>query len=141
VDVKLRAIFNAHYKDALYRRVCALMGERLEEPAFGFRLAEMPLLVPADLRAKLETGAREILALLCRPEMLAAGRRSRDGGSWAQVHAKDASTRTPPSPRSLNRTGMGCPDGSSGAGAPSLNSAPSTFTRGSTDQPTPRFQL
>jgi len=76
VDLKLRALFNANYHDALYRRVCALMAERLEEPSYGFRLAEMPLLVPPDLRAKLETGAKEILALLCRPEMLAAGRRA-----------------------------------------------------------------
>jgi hypothetical protein len=76
VDVNLRAVFNANYHDALYRRVCELMAERLEEPSFGFRLAEMPLIVPADLRAKLETGAKEVLAQLCRPEMLAAGRRA-----------------------------------------------------------------
>jgi hypothetical protein len=76
VDVALRAIFNQTYDDARYRRVCALMEERLMEPTFGFRLAETPLLVPADLRAKLETGAVEILGLLQRPETIAAGRRA-----------------------------------------------------------------
>ena len=74
MDVALRAVFNANYQDALYRRVCALMEERLEEPSFGFRLAETPLLVPSDLRAKLEAGAKEILDILVRPEMIAAGR-------------------------------------------------------------------
>lgn len=74
MDRRLRATFNASYSDALYRRMCALMEERLEEPSFQFRLAETPLLVPADLRAKLETGAREILALLLRPETIEAGR-------------------------------------------------------------------
>jgi hypothetical protein len=76
VDVKLRAIFNSNYTESVYRRVCALMEERLEEPAFGFRLAETPLLVPPDLRAKIEVGAKEILDILQRPEMIAAGRRA-----------------------------------------------------------------
>jgi hypothetical protein len=76
MDVALRAIFNAHYNDELYRRVCALMEERLEEPSYGFRIAETPLLLPADLRAKLEKGAKQILAQLCGDELLAAGRRA-----------------------------------------------------------------
>jgi hypothetical protein len=73
VDRTLRALFNENYSDALYRRVCELMEERLEEPSYGFRLAETPLLVPAALRAKLVTGAREILDILVRPETIAAG--------------------------------------------------------------------
>ena len=76
MDVALRKIFNATYDDARYRRICALMEERLLEPDFGFRLAETPLLVPADLRAKLEQGAHEILAILQRPELVAAGRKA-----------------------------------------------------------------
>jgi hypothetical protein len=76
VDVALRGIFNAHYSDAIYRRVCALMEERLEEPSYGFRIAETPLLVPAELRAKLESGAKEILEILLRPETIAAGRKA-----------------------------------------------------------------
>jgi len=74
VDPILRARFNAHYTDAHYRRVCALMEERLEEPSYGFRLAETPLLVPGDLRAKLVSGAEEILQILLRPETIAAGK-------------------------------------------------------------------
>lgn len=74
MDVALRARFNASYSETLYRRVCALMAERLEEPSYGFRIAETPLLVPADLRTKLATGASEILDLLLQPEMIAAGR-------------------------------------------------------------------
>lgn len=50
------------------------MEDRLEEPSYGFRIAETPLLVPDDLRAKLEVGAKEILDILCRPETIAAGR-------------------------------------------------------------------
>jgi hypothetical protein len=73
VDSTLRDIFNAHYSEALYRRVCALMEERLAEPDYGFRIAEMPFIVPDDLRAKLEQGAKEILEIIRRPEVVAAG--------------------------------------------------------------------
>jgi len=76
VDPSLRARFNANYSEALYRRVCALMEERLDEPSYGFRIAETPLLVPSELREKLETGAEEILGLLIQPEMVAAGRKA-----------------------------------------------------------------
>lgn len=76
MDLTLRALFNATYDDARYRRVCALMEERLLEPKFGFRLAETPLLVPADLRAKLEQGAKEILEILQQPDTVAAGRKA-----------------------------------------------------------------
>ena len=74
MDPNLRAIFNANYADTVYRRVCAAMEERLEEPEYGFRIAETPLLVPDDLRAKLGTCAREILELLLDPAVIAAGR-------------------------------------------------------------------
>jgi hypothetical protein len=73
LDRSLRDIFSAGYSEALYRRVCALMEERLDEPDFGFRLAEMPFIVPDDLRAKLERAAHEILALLRRPERVTEG--------------------------------------------------------------------
>src|SRR5262249_38365090 len=69
----LRDRFNAHYSDAIYRRVAELMAERLDEPDFGFRLAEMPFIVPDDLRAKLIRAATEILALIRRKEIVAAG--------------------------------------------------------------------
>jgi hypothetical protein len=76
VDAPLRRIFNAHYTDALYRRMERMMAERLEEPSYGFRLAETPLLVPADLRARCETAAKEILAILKRPDIVEDGRRA-----------------------------------------------------------------
>ena len=74
MEPNLRAIFNANYSDAIYRRVCALMEERLDEPNYLFRNAETPLFVPADLVGKLETCAKEILGLLLDPEVIAAGR-------------------------------------------------------------------
>jgi hypothetical protein len=74
VDPNLRAIFNANYSDAVHARVCALMEQRLEEPEYGFRIAETPLFVPDDLRPKLEACAREILELLLDPTVIAAGR-------------------------------------------------------------------
>jgi hypothetical protein len=49
------------------------MEERLEEPHFGFRLAELPFIVPDELRGKLETAAREILAIIRRRPIVARG--------------------------------------------------------------------
>jgi hypothetical protein len=76
VDPELRALFNAGYTDERYRRVRAAMEERMDEPDYGFRIAETPLLVPAGLRARIETAAAEILDLLRRPAMIEAGRRA-----------------------------------------------------------------
>ncbi|HEX4825113.1 MAG TPA: hypothetical protein VFV19_12475 [Candidatus Polarisedimenticolaceae bacterium] len=73
MDKTLRDIFTAHYSETLYRRVCSLMEERLDEPHFGFRLAEVPFIVPGDLLKKLAVAAEEILAIIRRPENLAAG--------------------------------------------------------------------
>jgi hypothetical protein len=74
VDPALRKAFNAHYSDALYKRMSAMMGEQLEEPDFGFRLAETPLFLPANLRAKMRDAALEILDVLKRPDTIQAGR-------------------------------------------------------------------
>ena len=52
--------------------MCALMDERLATPRFEFRLAETPLMLPADLRERCERAAREILAIIRRPEIIAA---------------------------------------------------------------------
>ncbi|HZN56235.1 MAG TPA: hypothetical protein VFB67_13035 [Candidatus Polarisedimenticolaceae bacterium] len=76
MDPALRERFNRGYTDALYRRMCALMEERLDEPAFGFRLAEMPLIVPSDLRAKLVAAALDILDIIRKPEIVADGVRA-----------------------------------------------------------------
>jgi hypothetical protein len=73
LNKSLRDLFSARYSDALHRRVCALMEERLEEPHFGFRLAELPFIVPDELRGKLETAAREILAIIRRRPIVARG--------------------------------------------------------------------
>ncbi len=74
MDLALRKLFNANYSDALYKRMSAMMGEQLEEPDFGFRLAETPLFLPAALRAKCRDAAQEILELLKRPQTIAEGR-------------------------------------------------------------------
>ena len=76
MNPELRAAFNRSYTEEVYRRVCALMEERCEEPAFGFRLAELPLILTPDLRARCERAAEEILALAGRPEVIEEGRRA-----------------------------------------------------------------
>ncbi|HJQ98575.1 MAG TPA: hypothetical protein VJ826_09680, partial [Candidatus Polarisedimenticolaceae bacterium] len=75
MDPSFRKIFNAHYSDVLYKRMSALMAEQLDEPSFGFRLAETPLFLPPGLRAKMRDAAFEILEQLKRPETIAEGRR------------------------------------------------------------------
>jgi hypothetical protein len=73
MDPVLRPIFNRHYGPDLYRQMCALMDERLATPRFEFRLAETPLLLPADLRQACVRVAREIQEILRRPEIIARG--------------------------------------------------------------------
>ncbi|MGH9869824.1 MAG: hypothetical protein ACREAA_16890 [Candidatus Polarisedimenticolia bacterium] len=70
MDTHYRRLFNAHYSDDLYARMCALMDRRLETPRFEFRLAETPLLLPAGLRVRCENAVREILAIIRRPDVL-----------------------------------------------------------------------
>ena len=72
MDPRLRSLFNRNYSDVLYARMAALMDERLTTPQFGFRLAETPVFLPDDLRARCETTAEEILAIIRRPEIIAA---------------------------------------------------------------------
>lgn len=73
MDPVLVARFNRHYTPDVYRRVAREMERRCREPAFGFRLAELPLILPADLRERCERAATEILAEVSRPEVRAAG--------------------------------------------------------------------
>lgn len=73
MDSNLRDRFNAHYDEAVYRRVAGLMAERLDESDFGFRLAEMPFIVPDDLRAKLVAAATEILAIIRKKDIVTSG--------------------------------------------------------------------
>jgi len=72
VDARFRPLFNQHYSGDLYRRMCALMDERLATPRFEFRLAETPLFLPPDLRGRCERVAHEILGLIRKPEIIAA---------------------------------------------------------------------
>ena len=72
MDGRLRALFNAHYSDALYARMSALMDRRLETPRFEFRLAETPLFLPAALRDRCAAAADEILDRIADPRVIAA---------------------------------------------------------------------
>jgi len=72
VDGRLRSLFNAHYSEDMYARMCALMDERLATPRFEFRLAETPLFIPADLRERCVAAAQEILKLISRPAVIDA---------------------------------------------------------------------
>jgi hypothetical protein len=72
VDAPLRSLFNAHWNEALYTRMSALMDERLQTRRFEFRLAETPLFLPDDLRERCVRVASEILALIRRPEIIDA---------------------------------------------------------------------
>ena len=72
MDARLRSIFNAHYSDDLYARMCALMDERLATPRFEFRLAETPIFLPDGLRERCVTVAKDILGIISRPVVIAA---------------------------------------------------------------------
>jgi hypothetical protein len=72
VDPRFRPLFNRHFDDTLYARMAALMDERLRTPQFGFRLAETPVFLPDDLRRRCAAAAEEILAIIRRPEIIAA---------------------------------------------------------------------
>lgn len=72
-DPALVEIFNRRYTAAVYERVRREMAARCEVPEFGFRLAELPLILSPALRERLERGAREILAEIARPSLRASG--------------------------------------------------------------------
>ena len=76
MDRALVPVFNRAYTDDVYRRVRALMEERCEEPSFGFRLAELPLILADDLRARCETVANGILARVLDPARIREGERA-----------------------------------------------------------------
>lgn len=72
MDAPLRTRFNQHFSEGLYARMSALMDERLATPRFEFRLAETPLFLPADLRARCAQVSDEILAIIRRPAIIEA---------------------------------------------------------------------
>jgi len=72
MDRRLRDLFNAHYSDALYARMSALMDQRLETPRFEFRLAETPLFLTDALRDRCAAAANEILDRIAEPRVIDA---------------------------------------------------------------------
>jgi hypothetical protein len=69
VDPRFRQKFNAAYSETLYRRYRDDLERRLGGPV-GFRVAETPVFVPPDFRARCERAAHEILAQLQEPARL-----------------------------------------------------------------------
>lgn len=69
MNPKLRALYNAAYSQDLYRRYV----DRLEgwlDVKIPFRIAETPLFIPQDLRQKLATSAREIVAQISQRPLI-----------------------------------------------------------------------
>lgn len=67
---KHREAFNAAFSEDLYHRQTAELSRRIGADA-GFRLAETPVFLTADLEEALSTSAQEIVAQLERPEAIA----------------------------------------------------------------------
>ncbi len=72
MDRRWREIFNRSYDDGVYRRVVRRMQERMDEPEYGFRLAETPLFLPDDLRERCVRAATGIVAEISSPAVIAA---------------------------------------------------------------------
>lgn len=70
MDPKLRELFNKSYSERFYTEYEGALSERLGCP-IPFRIAETPFFIPPDLAADLATSAREIVAQITRPELLA----------------------------------------------------------------------
>jgi len=111
VDPRYRPLFNRHYSEDLYNRMCALMDRRLETPRFEFRLAETPLMLPPDLRARCVTVADEILDIIRSPGIIERCR--------AAVPARYDAPRTDPLPHFL-AIDLGIVRGADGALEPRL---------------------
>ncbi|MEJ7730736.1 MAG: hypothetical protein WKG00_16150 [Polyangiaceae bacterium] len=69
MDPELRARFNAAYDERFYPRYVARLEERLG-CKIPFRVAETPLFLPAQLRERLATSAREIIAAISDPALI-----------------------------------------------------------------------
>ncbi|HKE00693.1 MAG TPA: hypothetical protein VKE69_06765 [Planctomycetota bacterium] len=67
----LRHAFNAAFTPELYRDVVRDVEKRLG-CTFEFRVAETPVFLPDDLRARIERAAREVVAQLSEPRRIAA---------------------------------------------------------------------
>lgn len=71
MDRSLRALFNQAYDPETYAAYQRRMRESLAGEPIPFRLAETPVFLDPDLRARCEVASREILALMKRPDLIA----------------------------------------------------------------------
>lgn len=69
MDPELRGRFNAAYDDTFHGRYVARLEERLR-CKIPFRVAETPLFLPAQLRERLATSAREIVTAISEPSLI-----------------------------------------------------------------------
>jgi hypothetical protein len=69
MDLRWRSAFNSAFTPALYRDYVADLERRTGIPV-GFRLAETPVFIPAEFRARCESAAGEIVAQLGEPARL-----------------------------------------------------------------------
>ncbi len=69
MDAHYRRLFNEAFSPAVYARYCDRLARRLNV-RFEFRLAESPVFLPADLRARCTKAAAEILEQLAEPANL-----------------------------------------------------------------------
>lgn len=69
MEPAFRSLFNAQDTEALHRRMAAEMGRRLSSD-FEFRLAETPVFLPDDLRARCVLVAEEIVGILRDPALI-----------------------------------------------------------------------
>lgn len=73
MDPNLRRIFNENFSDGLYTSYLRDIEGRLGAE-FQFRLAETPVFLPGDLRARLVSAAEGIMAQLVEPRRMASMR-------------------------------------------------------------------
>jgi len=69
VEARYRQLFNTQFKPELYEWYQRELSRRLESP-FEFRLAESPLFLPDELKAKLVESAEGVVAQLSDPALL-----------------------------------------------------------------------
>jgi hypothetical protein len=75
MDPRYRERFNAQFTPALYDRYQRDLESRLDA-SFAFRLAETPLFLPDDFKQRVVTSAREIVAQLSDPALIARMKRA-----------------------------------------------------------------
>jgi hypothetical protein len=71
MNPELRRLYNAAYSPDLYRKYVSRL-ETWLDVKIPFRIAETPLFLPRELRSRLATSAREIVAQISRPGVIEA---------------------------------------------------------------------